>query len=69
MKLYEVRPLGAEMVIVVPPLSVRTRLYEDILFVAEGATHIMLMVVLPVEVTPTEVGGEGLGGAVGNQFK
>ena len=29
-----------------------------------GATHVMVMVVVPVDVTCTEVGGSGLGGAI-----
>lgn len=60
--------LGVEAVIVVPPLSVRTRLYVEILFPTEGvgATHTMVILVVPVDVLRTEVGGSGLGGAVIN---
>ena len=64
-KLYEVLSLDTETVIGAPPLSVRTRLYVDILFVNGGATHVMVMMVVPTNVIPTEVGGSGLGGATG----
>jgi hypothetical protein len=50
-----------ETVIVVPSLSVRAKLYVEMLFAAEGALQVMVMVVA-VEVMPTEVGGSGLGG-------
>lgn len=66
MKLYEVLPPGAEIVIVVPLLSVRTRLYVEMLFDTEGATHVMVIVVVPTDMTLTEVGGSGLGGAINN---
>ena len=62
-KLYEVLPLGTVMVTVVPLLSVRTRLYVEMLLDGEGATHMMVMVVVPVDVTLTDVGGSGRGGA------
>ena len=69
MKLYEVLSLDTETVIGAPPLSVRTRLYVDMLLVNGGATHVMVMVVVPTNVIPTEVGGSGLGGATGIAVK
>lgn len=64
-KLWEVLSLDTEMVIGAPPLPVRTRLYVDMLFDIGGATHVMVMVVVPINTILTEVGGSGLGGAVG----
>ena len=54
-----------DLVMVSPTLLVRTRLYVEILFPMEGvgATQTMVMVVVPVKVIRTDVGGSGLGGA------
>lgn len=59
-------PFDVETVIVVPPVSVRTRLNVDMLLATEGGTHMKVMLVVPIDETTTEVGGEGLGGAVRN---
>ena len=54
-----------DLVMVSPTLLVRTRLYVEILFLMEGlgATQTMVMVVVPLEVICTNLGGSGLGGA------
>ena len=54
-----------DLVMVSPTLLVRTRLYVEILFPMEGvgAIQTMVMVVVPVKVILTDVGGSGLGGA------
>ena len=54
-----------DLVMVSPTLLVRMRLYVEILFPMEGvgATQTMVIVVVPVKVIRTDVGGSGLGGA------
>ena len=64
MKLYEFVPAGTDTLVTLPPDSVSTRLYTEILFVTEGSVHMMAMVVMPTDITLTDVGGLGLGGAI-----
>ena len=64
MKLYEFVPAGTDTLVTLPPNSVSTRLYTEILFVTEGSVHMMAMVVMPTDITLTDVGGLGLGGAI-----
>ena len=64
MKLYEFVLAGTDSLVTLPPNSISTRLYTEILFVTEDSVHMMAMAVMATDITLTDVGGLGLGGAI-----